>query len=211
MDDPTESTGRTVWQATAGAAPYLGTSIGSTAATPGRTPTNKTRTGGHPPPKNQTPDGPLPKAVQQLCEHSQDPHGIREAHVGPPHPSKILPPNWPILLVLELSFGEMIPRTSVQVCPGPFKKGQILRLVCRLCHQHHQQRSPTLHKPPGREGRGRLPQEQTKRRGSRRPWGYLTTVGTGCSWMQNRGRLQRNCIANSCWHMWWSKAGAILG
>ena len=36
MDGPTESTGRTVWQATAGAAPYLGTSTGPTTATPGR-------------------------------------------------------------------------------------------------------------------------------------------------------------------------------
>jgi len=61
------------------------------------------------------------------CEHSGDPHGIRKAHIGPPQPSKILPPNWPILLVLELrfGFGEMLPRTLVQVCPGPFKKGQI--------------------------------------------------------------------------------------
>ena len=104
MDGPTESTGHTVWQATAGAAPYLGTTS-PTAATAGGTPTNKSGAGGHPPPKNQTPDGPLPQAVQQLCEHSGDLHGIRNAHVGPPHPSKILPPNWPILLVLELLFG----------------------------------------------------------------------------------------------------------
>jgi len=41
-----------------------------------------------------------------------------------PHPSKILPPNCPILLVLELRVGKMLPRTSVQVCPGPFKKGE---------------------------------------------------------------------------------------
>jgi hypothetical protein len=26
--------------------------------------------------------------------------------------------------VLELGFGEMLPRTSVQVCPGPSKKGE---------------------------------------------------------------------------------------
>jgi hypothetical protein len=120
MDGPTESTGRTVWQATAWATPYLGASTGPTAATPGGTPTNKTRAGGHPPPKNQTPDGPLPQGVQQLCEHCGDPLSIRKAHDGPPHPSKILPPDWPILLVLELRFGEMLPRTSVQVCPGPF-------------------------------------------------------------------------------------------
>ncbi len=33
------------------------------------TPTNKNKTGagGHTPPKNQTPDGTLPQAVQQLC------------------------------------------------------------------------------------------------------------------------------------------------
>ena len=123
MDGPTESTGCTVWQATAGAATYLGTT-GPTAATPGGTPTNKTGAGGHPPPKNQTPDGPLPQAVQQLCEHFGDPHSIRKVHVGPPHPSKILPPNGPILLVLELRFGEMLPQTSVQVFPGPFKKGE---------------------------------------------------------------------------------------
>jgi hypothetical protein len=137
MVGPTESTRRTVWQATTGAVPYLGTSTGPTATNPGRTPTNKTRAGGHPPPKNQTPDGSLPQAVQQLCEHSRDPHGIWEAHVGPPHPPKILPPKLPILLVLKLRFGEMLPQTSVQVCPGPFKKGQIHRLVCRLCHQRH--------------------------------------------------------------------------
>ena len=130
----TSRTGSNVWQATAGATPYLGTSTGPTAATPGRNTTNKTRAGGHPPPKNQTPHGPLPQAVQQLCEHPQDPHGIRKAHVGPPHPTKILPPKWPILLVLELCVGEMFPRTSVQVCPGPLKKGRIHGLVCRQCH-----------------------------------------------------------------------------
>ena len=37
MDGPTESTGHTVWQATAGATPYLGTTS-PTAATPGGTP-----------------------------------------------------------------------------------------------------------------------------------------------------------------------------
>jgi hypothetical protein len=47
---------------------------------------------------------------------------------------KILPPKWPILLVLELCVGEMFPRTSVQVCPGPFKKGRIHGLVCQQCH-----------------------------------------------------------------------------
>ena len=60
---------------------------------------------------------------QQLCEHSGDPHGIREAHVQPPHPSKILPPNGPIFLELEFRFGEMFPWTLVQVCPWPSKKG----------------------------------------------------------------------------------------
>jgi len=73
----------------------------------------------------KTPYGPLPQVVQQLREHSGDPHGIREAHVGPPHPSKILPPNGPIFLMLEWRLGEMFPRTSVQVCPGPYKKGGI--------------------------------------------------------------------------------------
>jgi len=63
-----------------------------------------------------------------------------------------------------------------------------------------------IHKPPSRGGWWRLPQEQTQRRGSWRPCGYLTTVGTGCSPMQNRGRAQRNCISSSCWHMWWSTA-----
>jgi len=53
-------------------------------------------------------------------EHSGDPHDIREAHVGPPHPSKILPPNGPIFLVLEWCLGEMFPGTSVQVCLGPY-------------------------------------------------------------------------------------------
>jgi hypothetical protein len=50
-----------------------------------------------------------------------------------------------------------------------------------------------------------------KRRGSWRPCGYLTTVGTGSSRIQNRGRAQRNRIACSCWHRWWSTAGAFLG
>ena len=95
--------------------------------------------------------------------------------------------------------------------PGAIKKGQIHRLVCQLCPQRHQQRSPTLHKPPGQGRRGLLPQEQTKRGGSRRPCRYLTTVGTGCSQMRNGGRAQRNCIASGCWHMWWSTAGAFLG
>ena len=40
---------------------------------------------------------------------------------------------------------------------------------------------------------------------------YLTTVGTGCSRMQNGGRAQKNHISISCWHMWWSTAGAFLG
>jgi hypothetical protein len=61
--------------------------------------------------------------------HQQDQEGTRtpptqKSNVGPPHSSKILPLNGPIFLVLELRFGEMLPQTLVQVCPGPSKKGE---------------------------------------------------------------------------------------
>ena len=66
MEGPTEGGGRTVWQATSGAAPKPMGHAGPGPASHG-TPNNKTGAGGHTPPKNQTPDGPLPQAVQQLC------------------------------------------------------------------------------------------------------------------------------------------------
>ncbi len=78
---------------------------------------------------------------------------------------------------------------------GHLKKGKSTDLFCRQCHRRHQQRGATLHKPPNRGGRDRLPQEQAKWQGSQRPYEDLTTVGTGCSWMQNGGRVQRNRIA----------------
>jgi len=105
----------------AGPPPTWGPTHAPPPTPPGGTHTTGTRrVRGHPPPKNKTPDGPLPQAVQQLREHSGDPHGIREVHFGPPHPSKILPPNGPIFLVLEWHLGEMFPGTSVQVCLGPY-------------------------------------------------------------------------------------------
>jgi hypothetical protein len=123
MDYTNEITGHTVWRATvwrttSGATPYLGPDTGPTAVAPGGTHTTETRRiRGHPPPKNKTPDGPLPQVVQQLCEYFGDPHGIREAHVGPPHPSKILPPNGPIFLVLEW-------RPRCRFSRGHLKKGE---------------------------------------------------------------------------------------
>jgi hypothetical protein len=102
-----------------------GTHTGPTAnATRGTHTTGTRRVRGHQPPKNKTPDGPIPQAVQQLREHSRDRHGIREAHVGPPHPSKILPPNGPIFLVLECHFGEMFLGTWCRFVQGHIKKGE---------------------------------------------------------------------------------------
>jgi hypothetical protein len=123
MDGPTESTGCTVWQATTGAAPYLGTT-GPTVSTPEGTPTNKTGAGGHPPPKNQTPGGPLPQAVQQLCEHSGDPHGIRKAHVRLPHPSKILPPTSQYFLCWNCALGRCFRGPWCRFAWGHLKKGK---------------------------------------------------------------------------------------
>ena len=85
--------------------------------------------GGPPPTRPGQEDTRHPKIklvlIDPYLKRYNVPLGIRKAHDGPPHPSKILPPDWPILLVLELHFGEMNPRTSVQVCPGPFEKGRI--------------------------------------------------------------------------------------
>ena len=73
MDDTTKITGCTVWRATvwratsSGATPYLGPNTGPTAYAPGGTHTTGTRrVRGHPSPKNKTPHGPLPQAVQHF-------------------------------------------------------------------------------------------------------------------------------------------------
>jgi hypothetical protein len=114
----------TVWQATSSrATTYLGPNTGPTADATGGTHTTGTwRVRGHPPPKKKLLMDPYLKRYNNYVNIPEilTASGKR---MSPPHPSKILPPNGPIFLVLECRFGEMFPGTSVQVCPGPSKKG----------------------------------------------------------------------------------------
>jgi hypothetical protein len=51
---------------------------------------------------------------------------------------------------------------------------------------------------PVGEGGGGSPRNKHKGGGRRRLCGYLTPVGTGCSWMRNGGRAQWKRISISC-------------
>jgi hypothetical protein len=57
--------------------------------------------GGHTSSKNQEHDGSIPQEIQQLCQSVRHPHVVRQANVGPPHNTKVLPPNGPITPMLE--------------------------------------------------------------------------------------------------------------
>jgi hypothetical protein len=57
--------------------------------------------GGHMPPKDQTSDGSIPQEVQQLCQLVGHSHIFGKTIDGSSYPSQILPPDGPIVLMLE--------------------------------------------------------------------------------------------------------------
>jgi hypothetical protein len=102
--------------------------------------------GGHTSSKNQEHDGSIPQEIQQLCQSVRHPHVIRQMNVGPPHNTKVLPPNGPIVPMLEQCTWEMFPGLMMQVLKGTCRKGRVNGRLCQRHHQMHQKRCSLLYK-----------------------------------------------------------------
>jgi hypothetical protein len=211
MDGTTEITGHTVWRATvwratSRATPYLGPNTGPTADAPIGNHTNETRrVRGHPPPKNKTPDGPLPQVVQQLCEHS----GKHMSDL--PTLPKYCHPTGQSFLCWNWVLGRCFRGPRCRFARGHLKKGESIEAFANgISDVISKEVLHFINLPVGEGGDG-SPKNKRKGGGSWRPCGYLTMVGTGCSRMRKGGRAQRSHISCSWWYMWWPTAGAVLG